>query len=79
MIRLYIIGICILIIAIVANGIVLKLGLKTWYDFIGLLNDFGLSAFSKIGIFDYLWLFILYPFVLALGYVIGNKLYSFWS
>lgn len=79
MIRLYLIGICILIIAIVANGIILKLGIKSWYDFIGLLSDHGFSAFSKINVLDYLWLFIAYPLVLALGYLIGDRLYNLWS
>ncbi len=79
MIRLYLIGICILLIAIVANGLVLKLGIKTWYEFIGLLSEHGLSAFSKIEVFDYLWLFIGYPFVLALGYILGDRLASLWS
>ena len=79
MLRLYLIGICILIIAILANAIVLKLGIKTWYDFIGLLSNNGWSAFSKIEFLDYLWLFIGYPFILALGYILGDKLSHLWS
>ena len=33
MLRIYIIGLCILLIAIIANVIVGKLGVSTWYDF----------------------------------------------
>ena len=33
MLRLYIIGVCILIIAIIANVIVGYLGISTWYNF----------------------------------------------
>ena len=76
MIRLYLIGLFILIVAIVANAIVMKVGLKSWYDFIDLLSNNGTSALSMLGIIDYLWLFIGYPLVLSLGYLLGNKIHS---
>jgi len=76
MIKLYIIGLSILIIAIIANAIIVKIGITSWYDFIKLLSEFGTNAFRKISFFDYLWLFIGYPFILSLGYVLGNKLHS---
>ena len=76
MIRIYTIGLAILIIAIIANGIVVKLGLKSWYDFINLLTDQGLSALKEISIIDYFWLLIGYPLVLGLGYYLGDKLYT---
>ena len=74
MLRLYIIGLAILIIAILANGIIAKIGLKSWYGFIELLSKDGSSAFSKLNIFDYLWLFIAYPFILGIGYWLGEKI-----
>lgn len=76
MIRIYTIGLAILIIAIIANGIVVKLGLKSWYDFINLLTDQGISALKEISIIDYFWLLIGYPLVLGLGYYLGDKLYT---
>jgi hypothetical protein len=76
MLKLYIIGICILIVAILANGIIMKFGIKSWYDFIELLNQYGRNAFTKINVFDYLWLLIGYPLVLGLGYYFGLKLYQ---
>ena len=79
MLRLYIIGICILIIAIVANAVIVKLGLKSWYDFIDLIGKNGWNAFKIISIIDYIWLFIGYPLVLGLGYILGIKLYNLWS
>lgn len=78
MIRLYIIGICILIVAILANAIIAKIGLKSWYDFIELLNQLGSKALSEMGIIDYIWLFIGYPLTLSLGYILGNKLSNLW-
>jgi hypothetical protein len=77
MLRLYIIGIAILIIAILANGIIIKLGLKSWYDFIELLSKNGISAFTSLAFIDLIWLFIGYPLILGLGYWVGDKVYSF--
>lgn len=76
MIRLYIIGLAILIIAIIANALAIKVGLKTWYDFLNLLNEQGLCAFNKLNILDYLWLVIVYPSVLGLGYWIGDAVHK---
>lgn len=74
--RLYFIGLAILVTAILANGIVVKLGLKSWYDFISLLSQTGATAFSKLSVIDYLWLFVGYPLVLGCGYWVGDKIYS---
>jgi len=76
MIKIYIVGWCVLVIAILANGIVLKLGIVSWYGLIDLLNQEGRKAFSMISFIDYLWLFIGYPLVLGFGYIIGVKLYN---
>ena len=75
MLRLYFVGIGILIVAIIANAIVIKIGLKSWYDVFKLLQDFGSNAFSKISVIDYIWLFVAYPLILACGYWIGDKFY----
>ena len=77
MIRLYVIGVSILIIAILANGIAMKLGLKTWYDFLGILSEDGLKGIRILGPVDYIWLFIFYPLALGLAYWIGDKIYKF--
>lgn len=76
MMRLYFIGISILVVAILANGIIMKLGIKSWYDFIELLSKHGTLAFNKINALDYLWLFLAYPMTLGFGYWIGDKLYK---
>lgn len=76
MLKLYLIGICILIVAILANAIIVKIGLKSWYGFIELLSQFGMDAFNKLSVFDYLWLFLGYPLVLGFGYLIGLKIYN---
>ena len=73
MIRYYFIGLIILTIAIFANIIVAKLGLKTWYDF---LNSTENSSFTLM---DYFWLFAIYPLILGLtaklGIIIWEKLF----
>ena len=76
MLRIYIIGVCILLIAIIANVIVGKIGLSTWYDFGPQFFKRGFIVLKEVGLFSSVWLFILYPLVLALGYVVGDKIYS---
>ncbi|MDO1501312.1 hypothetical protein Q2T40_14345 [Winogradskyella maritima] len=75
MIRLYLIGLFILIIAILANGLASKLGLMSWYEAINNFIDDGTKAFSATRFMDYLWLLLLYPMLLSLGYVVGDKIY----
>ena len=36
----------------------------------------GFIVMKEVGFFSSVWLFILYPLVLALGYVVGDKIYS---
>jgi hypothetical protein len=76
MIRLYVIGIAILLVAILANGIAIKLGFKTWYDFLGLLNQNGIRGIKILGSGDYIWLFIIYPLCLGIAYWLGDKIYK---
>jgi hypothetical protein len=76
MLRIYIIGICILLIAIIANIIVGRLGISTWYDFGPQFFKRGFIVMKEVGFFSSVWLFILYPLVLALGYIVGDKIYS---
>lgn len=76
MLRLYIIGIAILVIAILANGIIIKLNLKSWYDFIELISKNGFSAFKALTMIDMLWLFLGYPMILGFGYWLGEKIYK---
>lgn len=76
MVKLYIIGLSILVIAILANGIIGKIGLLSWYDFINLLIEKGTSALKEVTAISYLWLFIGYPLVLGTGYLVGEKLYN---
>lgn len=76
LIKLYLIGVCILVIAILANIVIEWLNIASWYDFIESLQIDGKEAFSKLGFVDYLWLFILYPLTLGAGYYLGLKLYE---
>ena len=76
MLRIYIIGVAILLIAIIANIIVGKLDISTWYDFGPRLYSKGFLAIQETGLLSVLWLFIIYPIILACGYLIGDKLYK---
>jgi hypothetical protein len=76
MIKIYLIGIIILVTAILLNGVINKLGVLGWYDFINLLVDKETTPSRKVHILDILWLFIAYPFLLGLAGVGGNYLYT---
>lgn len=76
MLRIYIIGIVILIIAVLANALIVQLGWKSWYNFIQMLSNSGSSAISELSLVDILWLFFGYPFVLGFAYWIGDQLYK---
>lgn len=72
MLKLFIIGWVILITAILVNGIIGKLGVTGWYDFIQMLAEKGIKTFTTLRFIDYLWLFILYPALLGIAYKSGE-------
>jgi hypothetical protein len=76
MLRIYIIGVCILIIAIIANVIIGKVGLSTWYDFGPQFFKRGFVVVKEVGLLSALWLFLFYPLVLAFGYILGDYIYK---
>ena len=76
MLRLYIIGVFILFIAIIANVLVARVGVLTWYDFGPQFFKRGFIVVKEVGFLNSFWLFILYPFILSFGYFIGHKIYN---
>ena len=61
-------GVGILGIALILNIVATKLGIKTWYGFVGQPSNTNLVSI--------LWLFLIYPFALgATAYLIGKILY----
>lgn len=76
MLRIYIIGVCILLIAIIANVVIGKIGLSTWYDFGPQFFKRGFVVIKEVSFLSSIWLFFLYPIVLALGYIIGDRIYN---
>jgi len=74
MVKIFFIGWIILIAAILMNGLVAKLGIMGWYDFLILLGEKGVVIFTEMSWKDYLWLFVVYPFFLGLSYKIGEMI-----
>ena len=74
MIKIYIIGLVILGIAIILNGLAAKIGILSWYDYLKLIMDKNGS--TPIRWFDYAWLYIIYPFLLGVAYKLGEVLYT---
>lgn len=64
-VKIYIIGLIILLAALAINGISKLFGFMNWYQFIG--NP------GNASIVDYIWLFIGYPFCLGLAVFIIIK------
>tara|TARA_A100001035_G_C27595128_1_gene413806 strand:+ start:474 stop:707 length:234 start_codon:yes stop_codon:yes gene_type:complete len=76
MVRIYVIGISILIVAIIANFFAKIIGISTWYDF---LNSFTDTTTSNFKFIDYLWLFFIYPIILGLGYFLGELISNYFK
>ena len=75
MLKLYIIGLSILFIAIIANTLAGYLNLNTWYGFANeIIQSNFITAIKKQNTEDVIWLFIIYPIVLSSGYLIGSKI-----
>tara|TARA_B100000963_G_scaffold148278_3_gene129155 strand:+ start:6932 stop:7171 length:240 start_codon:yes stop_codon:yes gene_type:complete len=75
MLRLYFIGIIILVSAIILNIIAQFLGLKTWYDFLNGIYE-KIPVKSLINFWDVFWLFFLYPFLLGLSFYLGDVIFK---
>ena len=75
MIRLFCVGVSILIWAILANGFAQSIGLKTWYDFIEILIQ-KRQTLSAISLLDWLWLMLIYPLVLGASAWAGEWIYK---
>ena len=76
MLRAYIIGLSILFIAIICNIIAEKIGLFTWYFFGSQFFKQGFGILKEVGLASGIWLFILYPLILTLGYLIEDKIFK---
>lgn len=75
MVRIYIIGLSILIVAILLNVLVQALGIMGWYEFLTKLQEQGRKVFSAMNFLDYAWLFLLYPMLLGLAYLLGDRIH----
>ena len=76
MVRLYIIGLSILAIAVLANFLIGKFGILSWYDFLNYLSNKESTVIKQIRLIDYIWLFVVYPLILGFGYLMGEKFYE---
>ena len=76
--KLLLTGNCILINAIIANIFAKVIKITTWYDFYNQLISAGVkNTINTLQILDILWLFLIYPIILSLGFLVGEKIYIF--
>jgi len=74
-IRLYIIGILILLGAILANLLASKLNIKSWYDLLQGLSQ-NTSYWNEVNLKDGIWLLVFYPLLLGLSAYTGNLIHQ---
>jgi len=74
MIKFYIDGICILLVAIFANLLASKLQVQSWYSFLTEWSEKGGSVWGQLLIRDWLWLFLAYPIILGLAVPLGRTI-----
>ena len=76
MIRMYVLGLSILVVAILANAVAGYFQWKTWYDLLqGMLKE-GMGYCKTLGVMDCLWLFVLYPLILGAAAYYPSKWFS---
>ena len=79
MLKIYFLGLIVLMVAIILNGLVSKWGITGWYDFINQLLLQGKQVFRRLTIIDYTWLFLMYPFLLGVAAKLGDFLFDWVS
>ena len=71
-------GYFVLIFAIFSNAMADFLNICTWYKFIQQIFENGISdTICQQSILSLVWLFVIYPIILSLGYLTGEKMYFF--
>jgi hypothetical protein len=76
MLKIYCIGIIVLLIAILANVLASVIGVMSWYDAFSSLQKNGWASLKDWSWKDYVWLFVLYPVILGAAGYYGLKLYE---
>ncbi len=76
MLKVFLIGWVVLIVAIILNGVVQRLGIMGWYDFLNRLTNEGKTVLTQMRIIDYAWLFVVYPLLLGGAVEAGAYLHA---
>jgi len=74
-IKIYFLGLFILVIAIIMNLLASLLGLISWYEFLHGLSSNGLITIKEAGFINCIFLFFIYPFILGLTYLLGERIF----
>lgn len=76
MLRTFLTGIVILAGAILFNGVIARLGIIGWYEFLNGLSEKGTTFFRGLSLIDHAWLFFIYPLLLGLCAVLADKIWT---
>lgn len=73
MLKIYLIGLVILVSAIILNVIATSLNISTWFSFADKLKDKGIKAIGQEKVLSLLFLFIIYPLLLGIAAYYANR------
>jgi len=76
LLKIYLAGLAVLIVAILLNGLANLLHLATWYSVLNSISEIGLaSALRSLKVLDFLFLLLVYPFLLGLAAYLVFRLF----
>lgn len=77
-IKLYSLGLGILIVSVFANYIAADFNLMTWFSFLQGMSTYGfINMLYRVSVFSFLWLFLIYPLVLGIAsYTLYKYIFS---
>jgi len=76
MLKIFLSGWMVLLVAIFLNVLVQRFHIMGWYEFLNKLQSIGKVTFSGMTVVDYLWLFLVYPLCLGYAALMGDRLYA---
>ncbi|MGM0439157.1 MAG: DUF7672 family protein [Patescibacteria group bacterium] len=67
LLKIFLIGVWVLILALVANFLAMRFGINTWYGFVNNISDYNLvTAITHQTSLDIIFLFLIYPLILGI-------------
>ena len=69
--KCFVAGWVVLVVAMLANALAAAFNLLSWYDMVKRMQQHGATAISDAGVVNLLWLFLFYPLLLGIAAWLG--------